>query len=116
LCADQRDGSLPGAAKDDVAEHRPAWLEAIASRRSAAHAAAAKAPEVLEAALSELQAVVGLETFVLEFPNVKRYRTPVPPVLAEVEAMLEQIGPRREQPRETFLRDRDNAELKVAET
>lgn len=47
---------------------------------------------------------------------MKRYRTPVvPPVLAEVEAMLDQVGPRREQPREAFLRDRDNAELEVAE-
>jgi hypothetical protein len=101
-----------------VAEHRPAWLETIAGRRAKAHAAAERAREVLRDALAELQAVVALETFVIEFESTKRYRAPadVVPVLAAVHAMLEQIGPRREQPRDVMLRDRSNAELEVAGT
>jgi hypothetical protein len=98
-----------------VAEHGPAWLEAIAGRRVKAHAAAAKARELLDAALAELQAVAGLEAFVLEFPDARRYRPPISrPVLAEVDEMLEQIGPRREEPRELYLRE-ENADLEVAE-
>jgi hypothetical protein len=98
-----------------VAEHGPAWIEAIASRRSKAHAAAAKAREVLEGALAELESVVSLESFVVAFPDVKRYRAPIAaPVLAEVDGMLERIGPRREEPRELYVRERPS-ELEAVE-
>jgi hypothetical protein len=99
-----------------VAEHRPAWLEAIAARRSASHAAAAKARALLDAALTELQTVAGLEAFVLEFPDARRYRPPIaPPVLADVDAMLERVGPRREEQRELYVREREDNELEVVD-